>query len=604
MDLTHRRDHFSGHMPVSELPALDRIGIDLLANRSVILPRTLDACTDAMHLLDLDGAVLQQNKVGRFTMGLGGSRLPGGLDWARLWPDARIRSAARQAIDRVREGKPARFSGPLTDDKGTTRYWRNVLTPVTNDRGDIIAILCASSDVTARRRTALRLQRASERDALTGAPNRRAFEARLSRVTRSPSSARSVGLVVLDLDHFKQVNDTLGHLAGNHLLKMVARRLKTSVPKGSTIARLGGDEFAIILRDIRDGSELEQIAASILARIQAPVTFAGKPVSFGVSAGCAIYPRDASTSSGLFGCADAALKELKAAGRGGVRIYGSRIVSAVRRAEAQLTLARRAILDDAVEPHFQPRVRLDTGEIAGFEALLRWRRPGADIQSPGAVAEAFTDYELASQIGDLMQQRVIAVVARWLKAGLKPPPVSINAAPIELLCDDFAGRLLGSLTKFGVPPGLIGIEISEQVLVGRAAERAALSLRRLHDAGIHIALDDFGAGPSSLALLRQIPIDIIKLDRALAAGMQADPSSRAMVRAIACFGAGLSIDIVAKGIETGEQLDMCRSAGCGFGQGFYLAGATDAESVAALLPLTQKHTPMTAEAVTRLSVSQ
>ena len=293
-------------------------------------------------------------------------------------------------------------------------------------------------------------------------------------------------------------------------------------------------------------------------------------------------PLDTGALAAIIGCTpdDTALYDLKASGRGGIQMFNSRMMEAAQRTATQLLLARTAIRDDAVEPYYQPKVRLATGEIAGFEALLRWWSPGEGIQPPSSVAEAFNDYELSTKIGGLMQSRIFADMSAWLHRGLLLPPVSINAAPAEFLRDDYAERLLDRLHEFRIPPSLIEVEITEHVFLERRSEQVVRALELLKLAGARIALDDFGTGHSSLSHLRDFPVDVLKIDRSFVSRMLTKPRMLAIVQAITKLGPSLSLDIVAEGVETPEQLHALRDTGCEFGQGYLFGKAMHAAEVA------------------------
>ncbi|MCB2073795.1 MAG: EAL domain-containing protein [Novosphingobium sp.] len=551
-----------------------------LRESQIVQSSILGASTDSIKIMDLDGAILLINTPGMTAQGAVDRSVLVGKRWADMWP-GKYRLAARRAVKKARNGQAARFTGnyPLNGKNAT--WWDVVVSPIRDTDGTIQSLLCISRDITEQRKTAERLRIASECDFLTSLPNRRAFEAHLKKVTaRARDSGKSVGLMLLDLDHFKHVNDTLGHLAGDHLLQMLARRLKKCVSEPGFVARLGGDEFAIILDDIRDESELINGATQILARMEEPVTFAGRLIYGGLSIGSAVFPRDAENAQDLLKHADAALYDLKASGRGGIQMFSSQMMEAAERSASQLTLARRVVQDDAVEPYYQPKVRLDTGEVAGFEALLRWWCPGNGIQPPSSVFEAFNDYELATKIGGLMQDRIFEHMAGWLDAGLDLPPVSINAAPAEFARDDYGERLLGNLAKHAIAPSQIELEITEHVFLHRRSEQVVRALQMLSESGIRIALDDFGTGHSSLSYLRDFPVDVIKIDRSFVSRMLTNRTMSAIVEAITKLGPSLSLEIVAEGVETPEQLHALRDAGCDLGQGYLFGKAMHADEIA------------------------
>jgi EAL domain-containing protein (putative c-di-GMP-specific phosphodiesterase class I) len=236
---------------------------------------------------------------------------------------------------------------------------------------------------------------------------------------------------------------------------------------------------------------------------------------------------------------------------------------------SQLSVARSALTEASIEPHYQQKVNLQTGGIAGFEALLRWRHETRGLQLPHTVSEAFKDYELAAKIGHLMQHRVFRDLRGWLNSGLSVGFVAINAAPAEFLRDDYAELLLNRMQEYSIPPSLIEIEVTEHVFLARGADYVGRALKLLNEIGVRIALDDFGTGHSSLSHLRDYPVDVVKIDRSFVEKMTTDPEVRAIVSAMVDLARSLKIDVVAEGVETEEQRQQLIADGCRLGQGFF-----------------------------------
>ena len=542
--------------------------------------KILESSQDSIKVLDLEGNVLLMNKAVLDRMGTDDSSSVIGSRWLNSW-SGKGREAARKALRKARAGEVARFSSMCPTERGDPKWWDVIVSPITDGDDQVTSILCISRDVSDQRTSAERLRTASEKDFLTSLPNRRLFQRHLRKVTlRAQGSGLNVGLMLIDLDHFKHVNDTLGHLAGDHLLKTVAKRLKTCVSDRGFVARLGGDEYAVVLHDIHGEKDLVSAATQLLAHLETPVAYSGKSINGGLSIGCAIFPRDASDAHTLLKHADTALYDLKARGRGGMQMFSSQMTEAAERMAIQLNRARQAVRQEAVEPYYQPKVCLDTGNPVGFEALLRWWCPAGGIQTPNSVAEAFNDYELATKIGGMMHRRVMADMAGWLDAGLTPLPVSINAAPSEFLRDDYAERLLRCLDEFQICSSLIEIEITEHAFLERKSIQVARALELLKDAGVKIALDDFGTGHSSLSNLRDFSVDLIKIDRSFVSRMLEDPAMYAIVEAIAKLGPSLSMDVIAEGVETPEQRAALIETGCKFGQGYLFGKAMSSHDVA------------------------
>lgn len=472
---------------------------------------------------------------------------------------------------------------PATDPDGRIVGWYGTCTDV-HDR--VLAEEALTESVTSERRNAQQLKWTSEHDALTSLPNRRAFQTRLAAATlKAMASNENVGLFLLDLDHFKHTNDSLGHWAGDELLQGVADRLKGALRKDDFVARIGGDEFAVILEPVASESEMIALGEKIFEQIRLPLTIASRTVTPATSVGGAIFPRDADTANNLFKSADTALYALKRSGRGGIKLFQSSMLEEVKKAASQLGRARKAISNQSLFPVYQPKVDLSSGAIVGFEALLRWHHPTRGVQPPASLDEAFRDYELAARIGEMMQRRVAADIRRWMDQGIAIGRVAINASPAEFLRDDYSERLAAILQEHGVPANAIEIEVTEQSFFERGRDEVARALTRLRDIGTLVSLDDFGTGYSSLSHLRDFPVDIVKIDQSFVQQMTADREIASIVAAVINLARSLDVDLVAEGVELTAQRDMLLCMGCRFAQGHLFSPAVEADDIAALLPV-------------------
>jgi diguanylate cyclase (GGDEF)-like protein/PAS domain S-box-containing protein len=549
-----------------------------LLHRSV-----LEASADCIKIIDLNGALEMMNGPGACAMEIDNVEQILGHEWAGMWPEE-ARKTAAAAIEEARAGRAARFTDYCPTAKGTPKWWDVVVTPMKDEAGEVSRILSISRDITSSREAADQLRWTSEHDGLTDLPNRRSFQTHLQAATlRAMEPGGVVGLLLIDLDHFKHVNDTLGHAAGDHLLKTFSQRLQSSVRANDFVARLGGDEFAVILEGVKAHEDLMRAGESILQRLQAPMTFDGRVISASASIGGALFPEDASSANELFKCADSALYALKGSGRGGTRMFHNYMREEAQKVASQLSLARIALSEDSVVPHYQQKVELKSGKICGFEALLRWKHPTRGMQQPDTVAEAFKDYELASKIGELMQRKVFRDIRRWQRAAVDFGRVSINASPSEFLRDDYAEKLLARAADYQVPGNLVEVEVTEHVFLERSAEYVARALKMLNNAGVRLSLDDFGTGYSSLSHLRDFPVDVVKIDRSFIARMVDEPEIGSIVTAVIDLSASLSLDVVAEGIETSDQAAFLRERNCALGQGYLFGRAVVGEEVPVLL---------------------
>jgi diguanylate cyclase (GGDEF)-like protein/PAS domain S-box-containing protein len=543
----------------------------------------LEASQDCIKILDTEGRIKYINPAGVRVMELGTPASVLGASWANLWPDT-SKDLVQASVDAAAQGEVIRFTAKCPTACGTPRWWDVLASPIRSESGDVRQVLVISRDTTDQIERADQLRWTSEHDWLTELPNRRAFEAHLqAAILRAMQAESQVGLLLIDLDHFKHVNDTLGHAAGDQLLSVLSARLREAVRSGDFVARLGGDEFAIILESKARDLDLLPTGEAILKRLQVPVRFQERMVSASASIGGAVFPHDASNANDLLKNADIALYALKQSGRGGTRIFQQHMREKAQLVASQLGLARSMLSKEAIVPHYQPKVLLKTGRIVGFEALLRWSHVTRGIQLPDTVSEAFKHYDLASRIGALMQSQVFGDLRRWLDGGVPVGVVAINAAPAEFLRDDFAERFLERVQQEAVPPSLIEVEITEQVFLEQGSDYVARALQVLKAAGVRLALDDFGTGYSSLSHLRDFPVDVVKIDQSFVTKMTSDPEVKAIVSAVVQLAKSLKIEVVAEGVETREQRIALVQEGCALGQGFLFGRAAAGDEIPAIL---------------------
>ena len=563
---------------------LERTKREQALRESELLHRSiLEASVDCIKVISPEGTLELINRSGIRALEIDSFEAVRGKAWTSLWPSV-SRNTVMWALQEARSGKVARFTGFCHTAKGTPKWWDVVVTPMMGEDGTVLRLLSISRDVTLQRETSDQLRWASEHDALTSLPNRRSFQAQLQAATiRAMESGGLIGLMLIDLDHFKHVNDTLGHSAGDHLLKTFGERLRSSVRGTDLVARLGGDEFAVILEGVKSQHDLLRLGESILSRLSAPIVFDGRVISAGASIGGALFPNDASNANDLIKCADSALYALKGSGRGGTRMFHNYMREEAQKVASQLNLARIAISEQSVVPHYQQKVDLKSGKICGFEALLRWQHPTRGMQQPDTVAEAFKDYELASKIGELMQNKVFSDMRDWQRAGIDFGRVSINASPAEFLRDDYAEKLLARADDYQIPKQLIEVEVTEHVFLERGAEYVSRALTQLNSAGVRLSLDDFGTGYSSLSHLFEFPVDVVKIDRSFIAKLVNEPEIASIVTAVIDLAASLRLEVVAEGIETPAQAEALRDRGCTLGQGFLFGRAVVGDEVPILM---------------------
>lgn len=421
-------------------------------------------------------------------------------------------------------------------------------------------------------------------DSLTGLPNRAQLRERLAEaLSWAAHSGEAVALLYVDLNDFKLVNDSLGHAAGDELLRVVARRLAAVVGRRDTIARQGGDEFLLLLAGLptegaRERAELS--AEAVAAALEQPFTIGEAVFQIGASVGIALYPEQAGDAETLHMHADAAMYRAKESG-GGAAVYEPTATDPL----AKLSLAarlRQALARDEFELHYQPIFSLlPEPAIRGVEALVRWRDPERGLVPPLDFIPVAEHTGVIDAIGAWVLNETCRQAREWQDEGLVPN-FGINVSPRELRQPDFHTRMVGTIATYGLDPSRFVVELTESAWMLEAS-RALDMLQAISDAGPLLALDDFGAGYSSLARLRALPAHIIKIDRAFLDGLPDDPEACAIVAAIFQLAAACGCDVVAEGIETADQLQFLTERGCRLGQGYHLARPTTADEVTELL---------------------
>ena len=490
----------------------------------------------------------------------------------------RIHGVIKSADDKFEEEYPFLRS----DGSYAHMYDRGYI--IRDFSGAAVRMVGAMQDLSTRKLAEEALVEAASRDPLTGLPNRKCMRQRLESAgsgvdERSCSSA----LLLLDLDEFKQVNDILGHDAGDALLKELARRLRELVPPSGLVARLGGDEFAIILSEPGCRDLVEATAKAILERLREPFVHAGRILDCNATIGAALIPDHGTAPEDILKNADIALYAAKAQHRGGCVIFQPSQRAELQRRVTMLSLARTAVREQRIVPYYQPKIRLQDHNIDGFEALLRWGDPERGLQHPDTITAAFEDLELAAAISANMTDQVLRDIRWWLDRDVPFGHVAINAAAAEFRRDGFAERLLTKLEAAKVPAKFVQLEVTESVFVGRGSQHVDRALNLLSSAGVAIALDDFGTGYASLRHLKQFPVDLIKVDQSFVRGMELDPEDDAIVRAVVNLGQNLGVKVAAEGVETTGQAARLMELNCDFAQGFLYSKAVPRGRVAALL---------------------
>ncbi|MFZ5484301.1 MAG: EAL domain-containing protein [Pseudomonadota bacterium] len=483
-------------------------------------------------------------------------------------------------------GAPDLLVVRLRTRDGAERWIEHIGKPVFDPNGRSQGVRGSLRDITERRLAEQRVDYLTQRDPLTGLPNRALFSELLHQaIQRAERSHDQLALLYIDLDHFKTINESLGHAQGDALLVEASQRLAAELPDCEAIARIGGDEFNILLDTGLPWIDL--IGQRLIDRLSQPFEIDGHPVYVGASIGIALYPIDGRDAATLLRNADAALHRAKDDGRGLLRFFSPDMT---RRAQQRLTLEadlRQAVARGELVLHYQPQVSLADGRLVGMEALVRWQHPRLGLISPADFIPLAEESGLIFELGEWVLREACRQIAAWLAAGLAPQRTAVNISARQLGRGQLADLVRGQLAQHGLSANRLELEITEScLLIDR--ERASDTLRALKQLGIRIAIDDFGTGYSSLAFLQEHEVDKLKIDLSFIAGMLDKPDSAEIVKAIIALGRSLDLDIVAEGVERPEQAERLRALDCPSMQGYLVSRPLPAEAMTRFLA---EHTP-------------
>jgi diguanylate cyclase (GGDEF)-like protein/PAS domain S-box-containing protein len=460
--------------------------------------------------------------------------------------------------------------------------WENI-SSVRDECGKLTNFVAMLSDITPIKRAEQQLSHLAHHDSLTDLPNRLLFSGHLQQsIDRARRHGRRVGLLFIDLDRFKRINDSMGHAAGDNVLVEVARRLRSTVRSEDLVARLGGDEFTVVLEDF-EGGVVAAFAQKIIAAVSRPLMLAGREVVVSASVGIALFPDDGESIDALTKAADAAMYRAKDRGRNTFEFFTREITERALERLSMESGLRSAIARDELRLLYQPQFDATTGRCVGVEALLRWQHPQQGLLLPDRFIPIAEESDLINAIDEWVLQQACAQASAWLALGLQPVRVAVNVSGRHVLHDHLVELTRATLAANRLLPcgGVIEIEITETVL--QSVDRSGEVLHALRALGVLIAIDDFGTGYSSLSMLKHLPVDTLKIDKMFVEGLRDDADSRAIVAAMISMAHALGVRVVAEGIELDSDLSFLRAHGCDEVQGFALGAPMSAESVTALL---------------------
>lgn len=443
-----------------------------------------------------------------------------------------------------------------------------------------LAYLVMLHDITERKVAEQRMQLLAFQDGLTGLPNRELFSDRLDQaIELAQREGKGLALLFMDLDRFKGINDTLGHGAGDHLLRSAAERLRALPRASDTIARMGGDEFTAIFYDVPDTAAAEAAARRVLAAFEEPFELEGTAYAVSPSIGVSLYPSLATDPDVLLRQADSAMYEVKRRGGNAFRLYSPQI-TLVRRSRLALERELRwALRDGDFALFYQPQVALDTGRCVGCETLLRWNHPERGLLLPSGFLPLLESTGLILDVGAWVLDQACHQVREWLEQGAEPLPLSVNVSPIQAEHADIAGLVRDALDHHRVPSDSILLEIAETALFSRMDQATGL-VKRLAGLGVGVHIDNFGTGYASLAMIKRLPVTAVKLDRGFITALGIDSADEALVRATLTMVQGMEKRVIAEGVETAEQIATLRRLGCDWAQGFLIGRPMPAKALA------------------------
>lgn len=504
---------------------------------------------------------------------------------ARMHTDDR--AAVELAFDAYIHGKSAEYR---TEFRQQTKQgeWIWILSVgaivETDQHGKALRMMGTHLDITEKKRTEAMIWQQANIDTLTGLPNRRMFNDRLEHdLKKSRRNGVPLALLFIDLDRFKEVNDTLGHAIGDALLAEAARRLLACVRESDTVARLGGDEFTVALPDLHEPNHAEKIAHNIIQKLSEPFLLSGEEVFLSASIGITLYPRDAQNLDDLLKHADQAMYAAKDSGRNRFSYFTPALQTAALVRMRMTNELRTAISEQQLQVYFQPIVKLATGRIHKAEALIRWPHPQMGFVSPMEFIPLAEASGLIGFIGEWVFQQATRWVQRWRAQLIPDFQISINQSPMEFQGDPERYAVwIRQLKEMGLPGQAITIEITEGLLLD-ASEKIIAKLLQFRDAGIQVALDDFGTGYSSLSYLKKFDIDYLKIDQSFIRNLAPGSSDAALTEAIIVMAHKLELKVIAEGVETEAQSDLLKEAHCDYAQGYLFSRPLPPEEFEALL---------------------
>ena len=541
-----------------------------------------ESSLDLISVIDEDGTLLYQSGALRNLLGYDPADTIGKNVFELIHRDdlGVVRPAFGRIVETRQSSEPLELRFRHRDGA-----WRTFEALGTNCLANphIRGVVFNSRDVTDRKVIQQRIQHLAYHDNLTGLPNRSLLQDRLARsIARAERAGRKVAVLFIDLDNFKNINDTLGHDVGDELLRHVSRRLSECVRIEDTIARQGGDEFIVLLDNLDDNRGASVVAQKILNSLRQPFLLGGTEQHVSGSVGIALYPEDGRDAQTLMKNADTAMFHGKGLGKNTYQYFTSQMNIAVKRRMTLESALRRAVMQKDFVLHYQPQINLETGEIIAVEALVRWKTEDSGTVMPGDFIPLAEETGLINEIGEWVLREGCRQAKEWEGMGLPRRRMAINLSARQFGDRAFLDMVTRVLADTGLDPACLELEITESQVM-RQTDGMIMLLNRLSEMGVHLAIDDFGTGYSSLSYLKRLPIQKLKIDQSFIRDITVDPNDTAIVVAIINMARSLDLETIAEGVETAGQLALLRSKGCRIGQGFLFSPPVRAEAIYPLL---------------------
>ena len=542
----------------------------------------LDSLPDPAWLSDRDNRMIAVNDAYARACGRPPDQIIGhGVE--TIWARETAELLRNQDNDALLSQRQQRREGVQLVADGTRRSFEYISTPVLDEQGALVGVAGVARDITQLREDQERIRHMAEHDTLTDLPNRALLQERMAlALAKEAEGQTQIALLFLDLDHFKNINDSLGHEVGDQLLQQVAQRLRQNLDARDTVSRQGGDEFAILLQHCSGLRRVASIAQRIIDALSLPFQVGSHELLVSASIGISVYPQDGNDIGTLLRNADTAMYQAKASARGGYQFFAPEMNARVFERMALETSLRRALQNGEFHLHYQPQVDANTGEVMGLEALIRWRHPELGEILPGRFIPIAEETGLINVIGAWVLGEACRQCRAWIDQGLQPVVVAVNLSAVQFRQRNLAQVVGAALQAACLAPEWLELEITESALM-QDSQRIVEILGELKALGVRLSMDDFGTGYSSLSYLKRLPIDKIKIDQSFVRGLPGNEEDAAIVRAIIGIATHLHKGVIAEGVETEIQRDFLLRHGCVEMQGYHFSRGLPATEVAARL---------------------